>query len=119
MGPIVTSNCFSFITLGIRLVLDQLELLFVKTPWVVMASFIILLTGLSAGKKAAIFCAAFLAYMGLLGFWEKAMTNRSEPTRSVLGGRIRFTATNTEMPSHERVGRLLGCVHGFNVNYKN
>ena len=65
---------FSFITAGIRLVLDQLELLFVKTPWPVMASFIILLTGLSAGKKAAIFCAAFLAYMGLLGFWEKAMT---------------------------------------------
>jgi len=65
---------FSFITSGIRVVLDGLELLFVKTPWMVMASFIILLTGLSAGKKAAIFCAAFLAYMGLFGFWDKAMT---------------------------------------------
>lgn len=65
---------FSFITFGIRLVLDSLELIFVKTPWVVMASFIILLTGISAGKKAAIFCTGFLAYMGLLGFWDKAMT---------------------------------------------
>ena len=65
---------FSFITSGIRVVLDALELLFVQTPWAVMASFIILLTGLSAGKKAAIFCAGFLAYMGLFGFWDKAMT---------------------------------------------
>ena len=64
---------FSFITTGIRFVLDSLELIFVETPWLVMASFIILLTGLSAGKKAAIFCAGFLAYMGLLGFWDKAM----------------------------------------------
>ncbi len=65
---------FSLITQGIRWVLDSLELIFVGTPWVVIASFIILLTALSAGKRAAIFSAAFLAYMGFLGFWEKAMT---------------------------------------------
>ena len=65
---------FSIITSGIRWVLDNLELIFVGTPWIVVASFIILLTALSAGKRAAIFAAAFLAYMGFLGFWEKAMT---------------------------------------------
>jgi len=65
---------FDLITAGIRSVLDNLELLFVQTPWIVTASFIILLTGLSAGLRAAMWCGAFLAYMGLLGFWEKAMT---------------------------------------------
>jgi glycine betaine/proline transport system permease protein len=65
---------FDFITLGIRALLDGLELIFVRTPWMVIASFIILLTGLSAGIRMAIYSGAFLSYMGLLGFWEKAMT---------------------------------------------
>jgi len=65
---------FDFITFGIRAILDALELMFVQTPWMVIASFIILLTGLSAGPRMAIYSGAFLAYMGLLGFWEKAMT---------------------------------------------
>lgn len=65
---------FDFITMGIRFVLDGLELILVQTPWMVIASFIILLTWLSAGSRAAIFSGAFLSYMGLLGFWEKAMT---------------------------------------------
>ncbi len=65
---------FNVITYGIRAVLDGLEVLFVDTPWPVIASFIILLTGLSAGPRAAIAAGSFLAYMGLLGFWEKAMT---------------------------------------------
>ena len=65
---------FESITVGIRAILDFLELVFVQTPWIVIASFIILLTGLSAGVRPAIFAGAFLAYMGFLGFWEKAMT---------------------------------------------
>lgn len=65
---------FDSITFGIRLLLDGLELIFVQTPWMVIASFIILLTWLSAGIRAAIYSGGFLAYMGLLGFWEKAMT---------------------------------------------
>ncbi len=65
---------FDAITYGIRLLLDGLELIFVETPWMVIASFIILLTWLSAGPSTAIYSAAFLSYMGLLGFWEKAMT---------------------------------------------
>lgn len=65
---------FDIITYGIRLVLDGLEMVFVQTPWIVIASFIILLTGLSAGVRTAIYAGAFLSYMGLLGFWGKAMT---------------------------------------------
>ncbi len=67
-------SLFDIITYGIRTVLDALELVFVKTPWIVVASFIILLTWLSAGAGAAVFSAAFLAYMGFMGFWVKAMT---------------------------------------------
>lgn len=65
---------FDAITYGIRLILDFLEIAFVETPWFVTISFIVLLTGLSAGIRTAIYSASFLAYMGLLGFWEKAMT---------------------------------------------
>ncbi len=65
---------FDGITYGIRLMLDALELVFVSTPWIVIAALIILLTWLTAGVRMAIYSGAFLAYMGLLGFWEKAMT---------------------------------------------
>lgn len=65
---------FDFISYSIRVVLDGLEVLFVSTPWPVIASFIILLTWLSAGIGGAAASAVFLAYMGLFGFWEKAMT---------------------------------------------
>ena len=65
---------FDGITYAIRLVLDALEIVFVSTPWIVIASLIILLTWLTAGVRMAIYSGAFLAYMGLLGFWEKAMT---------------------------------------------
>lgn len=65
---------FDGITYAIRSVLDALEVIFVETPWMVIASFIVLLTWLSAGPRAAVYSGAFLLYMGLLGFWEKAMT---------------------------------------------
>ncbi len=65
---------FTAITIGIRSVLDFLELLFVKTPWIVIITTIVTLTGLSAGPRAAIYSTGFLAYMGFLGFWVKAMT---------------------------------------------
>lgn len=65
---------FDFITYGIRLLLDTLELVFVSTPWIVVASLIVLLTWLTAGVRTAVWSAAFLSYMGLLGFWDKAMT---------------------------------------------
>lgn len=65
---------FDAFTYGIRAILDSLEVILVQTPWMVIAAFIVLLTWLSAGTTTAIYSGAFLAYMGLLGFWEKAMT---------------------------------------------
>lgn len=65
---------FDAITYVIRLVLDTLELVFVSTPWVVIAALIVLLTWLTAGIRMAVWSGTFLAYMGLLGFWDKAMT---------------------------------------------
>ncbi len=65
---------FTAITIGIRSVLDFLELLFVRTPWIVIITTIVVLTALSAGIRTAIYSAGFLAYMGFLGFWVKAMT---------------------------------------------
>ncbi|MFK7938510.1 MAG: ABC transporter permease subunit [Roseovarius sp.] len=65
---------FEGITYGIRTLLDALEVILVQTPWIVIASLIVLLTWLTAGVRTAVWSGAFLAYMGLLGFWEKAMT---------------------------------------------
>ena len=65
---------FDAVTYGIRAMLDALEVILVQTPWIVIASLIILLTWLTAGIRTAIYSGAFLAYMGLLGFWEAAMT---------------------------------------------
>ena len=71
---LVSKGLFEAITFGIRTLLDALEVLFVNTPWMVIAAFIILITWLTAGVRTAIMSGAFLAYMGLLEFWEKAMT---------------------------------------------
>ncbi len=65
---------FDGLTIGIRALLDALEVILVQTPWIVIACLIILLTWLTAGISTAIYSGAFLAYMGLLGFWEAAMT---------------------------------------------
>ncbi|MFK7746066.1 MAG: ABC transporter permease [Roseobacter sp.] len=65
---------FDVLTIGIRGLLDALEVILVQTPWIVIASLIVLLTWLTAGIRTAIYSGAFLSYMGLLGFWEAAMT---------------------------------------------
>ncbi|MDM5148174.1 ABC transporter permease subunit [Candidatus Persebacteraceae bacterium Df01] len=69
-----SSSIFYGISQTIRIFLDYLEVLFVNTPWPIVASFIILLTGLTAGIKGAVFAALSLLFMGVFEFWEKAMT---------------------------------------------
>ena len=69
-----SSGVFYFISYGIRVCLDYLEVLFVQTPWPIVAGFIVLLTGLTAGARGALFAAASLAFIGAFEFWEKAMT---------------------------------------------
>ena len=64
---------FDGLVFGIRTILDGLEVVFTQTPWPVTCGIIILLTGLSAGWRTAVFSAAALAYLGYLGFWDKSM----------------------------------------------
>ena len=64
---------FDGLVFGIKTILDGLEVVFTQTPWPVMCGIIILLTGLSAGWRTAVFSAAALAYLGYLGFWDKSM----------------------------------------------
>ena len=65
---------FDGLTIGIRILLDTLEVVLVQTPWIVVSSLVILLTWLTAGVRTSIYSAAYLTYMGLFGFWEAAMT---------------------------------------------
>ncbi|MES0827406.1 ABC transporter permease [Ruegeria sp. SCP11] len=65
---------FDGLTYGMRTLLDWIEVVLVDTPWPVVALVIIMLAYLSAGPRVAIFTGAALAYLGLLDFWEKAMT---------------------------------------------
>ena len=67
-------HLFDFVTLGLRSVLNALEVLFVGTPWMVIMGIVILLARRTTGARMAIFALAALAYLGVLGFWEKAMT---------------------------------------------
>ncbi|OMH29157.1 proline/glycine betaine ABC transporter permease [Motiliproteus sp. MSK22-1] len=67
-------DLFDSITWAIRGMLDFLELLFIGTPWPVMALLLILLAWKAAGWRVVIFTASALAYLGFFGFWDKAMS---------------------------------------------
>lgn len=68
---------FGGITAGVRTLLDGLETVFVGTPWPVVIGVVALLAWLTGGVRVAIFAVAALAYLGLFGFWQKAMTTIS------------------------------------------
>ena len=68
------AGLFTGITSGIRILLDGMETLLVSTPWPVVMGVIVLLAFRMAGARVAVFTAASLAYLGVLGFWEKSMT---------------------------------------------
>ena len=76
-ATVVGEGVFDAITLGVKSLLDGLETVFVGTPWPVVITFVALLAWRSAGPRVAIFTVAALAYLGLMGFWEKAMTTVS------------------------------------------
>ncbi|MFW2587347.1 ABC transporter permease [Sagittula sp. SSi028] len=65
---------FDALTVGMRTLLDWIEVVLVGTPWPVVALVFVMLAWLSGGARVAIFTAAALAYLGVLDFWEKAMT---------------------------------------------
>jgi len=65
---------FEIITQAVRIILNALEVLFVGTPWPVMALVVLLLAWRMAGSRVLLFTAVSLLYLGLFGFWEKAMS---------------------------------------------
>jgi len=82
------AEVFDAVTFGIRSLLDGLEMVFVGTPWPITIVVVAILAGLSAGPRVAIFTVAALAYLGVLGFWEKAMI-----TISLLGAAAMISIT--------------------------
>ena len=66
-------SIFSSIRTTIRVLLDGLETVLLGTPWPVIMLVIIVLAWRLAGLRVAIFTVAALAYLSLLGFWEKSM----------------------------------------------
>ena len=67
------AGVFDGITQSIRAVLDGLEVVLVQTPWPVVMLVIVVTAWRLAGPRIAIFTAASLAYLALLGLWEVSM----------------------------------------------
>ena len=67
------TGVFGAITGAINLVLDGFAAALTGTPWPVTMTVILALAWQLAGPRVAIFSAAALAYLALLGFWEKSL----------------------------------------------
>lgn len=67
------SGIFDSVTAGVRAVLDTLTIALIGTPWPVVMVVICVVAWRAAGPRVAIFTAAALAYLALLGFWEVSM----------------------------------------------
>src|SRR5690606_14289822 len=67
------SQIFASIAHAIEAILNIAELALVVTPWPIVMLVIVTIAWQVAGKRVAVFVAAGLAYLALLGFWEKSM----------------------------------------------
>ena len=82
----LTTNFRSFfnaITVGLRSSLNFLEAVFAGTPWPVTSLVTLILAWRLAGTRVAIFCAAALAYLALLGQWGPSMSTLALVAASV------------------------------------
>jgi glycine betaine/proline transport system permease protein len=64
---------FDSITYAINAVLSLMEMTLVGTPWPIVMIVILSLAWQISGPRVAIFSAAALAYLAILGFWEMSM----------------------------------------------
>ncbi len=64
---------FDAIVLATQSVLDAIELALVDAPWPVVALLLVLVAWRVASIRVAIFTAAALFYIGLMGLWEASM----------------------------------------------
>lgn len=67
------SGVFSGVTMAINALLNLLETCLVVTPWPIVMAAILAIAWQVAGRRVAVFSAAALAYLAILGFWEKSM----------------------------------------------
>ena len=72
-AAVAGAGAFDGITAGVRSVLDALSLALIGTPWPVVMLVICVVAWRAAGPRIAIFTAASLAYIALLGYWAIAM----------------------------------------------
>lgn len=75
---------FDAITAVMRSILKGLKTLFIGIPWPVMAALMLLGSWRAGGIRVALFTAAAILYLGLFGFWAKAMDTLSLVAGSVL-----------------------------------
>ncbi|MGI9405848.1 MAG: hypothetical protein ACR2O4_05715, partial [Hyphomicrobiaceae bacterium] len=66
-------DVFDGITWAIRSVLDGLEVMLIETPWPVVMVVIVVMAFRLAGPRVAIFTAASLIYLGVMGMWKISM----------------------------------------------
>lgn len=64
---------FTGVTTAINALLNLMEIGLVVTPWPIVMIAILAIAWQVAGGRVAIFSAAALAYLAVLGFWEKSM----------------------------------------------
>lgn len=72
-AAVAGADVFDGVTAGVRSVLDALTLALNGTPWPVVMTVIVVTAWRAAGPRVAIFTAAALAYIALLGYWAVAM----------------------------------------------
>lgn len=65
---------FGAITLSIEALVSLLERMLLGTPWPVVLALVTTLAWRAAGARTAIFVAAAMCYLGLLGFWEPSLS---------------------------------------------
>ncbi len=72
-AAVAGGDVFDGVVYGVRSVLDALTIALIGSPWPVVMLVICVTAWRAAGPRVAIFTAASLAYIALLGYWEVAM----------------------------------------------
>ena len=72
-AAVAGQGAFDSITAGVRAILDAMTIALIGTPWPVVMVVICVVAWRAAGPRVAIFTAAALAYVAVLGYWEISM----------------------------------------------
>jgi len=72
-AAVAGQGAFDSITAGVRSILNAMTIALIGTPWPVVMVVICVVAWRAAGPRVAIFTAAALAYVAVLGYWEISM----------------------------------------------